>query len=57
MKLSASSSVDAGGLGVVARREQRGAFRRGLERLGDDDGDRLVGVADSVVLQAGRAGT
>ena len=38
-------------LAVVARREQRGAFRRCLERLRDDHRDRLVGVADPVVLQ------
>ena len=38
-------------LGLVARRQQCGAFRRGLERFRDDDGDRLVGVTDPVVLQ------
>ncbi len=36
---------------IVARRQQRGAFRRGLERLRDDDGDRLIGVTDPVALQ------
>ena len=38
-------------LDVVARRQQRRAFRRGLKRFRDDDGDRLVGVSDPVVLQ------
>ena len=38
-------------IGIVARRQQRGSFRRGLQRLRDDDGDRLVGVTDPVVLQ------
>ena len=42
---------DPGRLGLVARRQQRGAFRRGLERLGDHHRDRLVGVAHPVVLQ------
>ena len=43
--------ADAGRLRLVARRQQRGAFRRGLQRLGDHHRDRLVGVADPVVLQ------
>ena len=38
-------------LAVVARREQRGAFRRRLERFRDDDRDRLVGVTHPVALQ------
>ena len=38
-------------LGLVARRQQRGAFRRRLQRLGDHHRDRLVGVAHLVVLQ------
>ena len=42
---------DAGRLGLVARRQQRRAFRRRLQRLGDDHRDRLVGVAHAVVLQ------
>ena len=44
-------------LGVVARRQQRGAFRRGLERFRDDDGDRLVGVTHADRFAADRAGT
>ena len=35
----------------VARRQQRGAFRRGLQRLGNHDRDRLVRVTHLVVLQ------
>ena len=38
-------------LAVVARRQQRGAFGRRLQRLGDHHRDRLVGVAHPVVLQ------
>ncbi len=38
-------------LGVVARRQQRCAFRCGFERFRDDDGDRLIGVTDPVALQ------
>jgi hypothetical protein len=43
--------ADPGWLGVVAGGQKRGAFGRGLERCGDDDGDRLVCVAHVVVLQ------
>ena len=43
--------ADARRLGLVGRREQACAFGRGLEGLGDDEGDRLAGVADAVVLQ------
>ena len=38
-------------IGIIARRNERGAFRRCFEGFRDDDGDRLVGVADLVVLQ------
>ncbi len=38
-------------LGVVARRQQRCAFRRRFQRFRDDHGDRLVGVTDPVALQ------
>jgi hypothetical protein len=34
--------------GLVAGRQQPGAFRRGFERFRDDDCDRLVGVTDPV---------
>ena len=37
--------------GLVAGRQQRGTFRRGLQRLGDHHRDRLVGVTHPVVLQ------
>ena len=47
----ADVEADARRLRLVARREQRGAFGRRLQRLGDDERDRLVGVADAVVLQ------
>ncbi len=36
---------------LVARRQERGAFGRGLESLSDHHRDRLVGVTDPVVLQ------
>jgi len=36
---------------LVARRQQACAFGRGLERFGNDDRDRLTGVADPIVLQ------
>ena len=48
---------DARRLGLVTGSEQRGAFGRRLQRFGDHDGDRLVGVAHAVVLQQRRAGT
>ena len=38
-------------LDVVSRRQQRHAFLRGLERLRDHHGDRLVGIADAIVLK------
>src|ERR1700730_7402140 len=38
-------------LDLVARRQQCRSFRRSLERLRDDDRDRLVGVTDPVGLQ------
>jgi hypothetical protein len=38
-------------IGVVARRQESGAFGRSLERLRNDDRDRLIGVTDPVVLQ------
>ena len=41
----------ARGLGLVARRQQCGAFGRGFQRLGDHHGDRLVRIANLVVLQ------
>ena len=47
----AAIEPDAGRLRLVARRQQRGAFGRGLQRLGDHHRDRLVGVAHLVVLQ------
>ena len=47
----AGIETDPGRLGLVAGRQQRGAFRRGLERLGDHHRDRLVRVAHTVVLQ------
>ena len=50
-KLSPASRPMRGGQRLVARRQQRGAFGRGLQRLGDHDRDRLVGVAHLVVLQ------
>ena len=50
-KLSFDIEPDARGLDVVLRRQQRGAFGRGLQRLGDHDRDRLVGIAHLVVLQ------
>ncbi|MGY4509253.1 hypothetical protein ACVIN2_002707 [Bradyrhizobium sp. USDA 3650] len=43
--------ADERGQRLVARRQQRRAFRRRFQRLGDHDGDRLVGVADLVALQ------
>ena len=49
-KRSTSSPMRAGS-DLVARREQRRTFGRRLERLGDHHRDRLVGVADAVVLQ------
>jgi hypothetical protein len=42
---------DARRLGLVARRQQRGAFGGGLQRFRDDDGDGLVGVTNPVALQ------
>ena len=42
---------DPRGLGLITRRQQRGSFGRGLERLRDDDGNRLIGVTDPVALQ------
>ena len=47
----AGVEADPGRLGLVARRQQRGAFGRGLQRLGDHHRDRLVGVAHPIVLQ------
>ena len=47
----AGIETDAGGLRFVARRQQRCAFRRGLQRLGDHHRDRLVRIAHLVVLQ------
>jgi hypothetical protein len=38
-------------LGFVAGRQQRGSFRRGLQRLGDHHRDRLVGITHAVILQ------
>ena len=38
-------------LNFVARRQQRGPFRRGLKRYRDHDRNRLVGIADAIVLQ------
>ena len=38
-------------LRLIARRQQRGGFRRRLQCLGDHHGDRLTGVAHPVVLQ------
>ena len=38
-------------LDLVTGLQQRGAFRRRLQRLRDDERDRLVGVAHAVVLQ------
>ncbi len=43
--------LDLRRLGVVTRRQERGSFGRSLERFRDDDGDRLIGVTDAVVLQ------
>ena len=37
--------------GLIARRQQCGTFRRGLQRRGDDHRDRLVGITHQVVLQ------
>ena len=47
----AAVEADPGRLGLVGRREQARALGRRLERLGDDERDRLAGVADAVVLQ------
>ncbi len=43
--------ADAGKLPLIAGGEERGAFRRGFQGLGDDDRDRLVRVANLVILQ------
>ena len=50
-KTFAGIETDAGGQHIVSRRQQRRAFGRGLQRLGDHHRDRLVGVAHLVVLQ------
>ncbi len=43
--------ADAGRLDLVLGGEQRHALGGGLQRLGDHHRDRLVGVADAIVLQ------
>ncbi len=43
--------ADAGGALLVRGGEEICAFGRGFERFGNDDGDRLIGVADIVILQ------
>ena len=50
-KLSSASRPTRAGSRLVARRQQRGAFGRRLQRLGDHHRDRLVGVAHPIVLQ------
>ncbi len=47
----AAGAIGAGGLGRIAGRKQHGRFRRRLQRLGDDQRDRLVHVAHAVILQ------
>jgi hypothetical protein len=42
---------DARRLDLVGRQQQCRSLGRGLKRFGDDDRDRLVGVADAIVLQ------
>ena len=51
--LEALLGVEAGArrFRLVFGGEQGGAFGGGFQRVGDDDGDRLVGVADRAVLQ------
>ena len=51
MKLSVGIQPRPRRLGLVAGRQQRGSFRRGLQRLGDHHRDRLVGITHAVVLQ------
>ena len=53
---SPSRSTRAGSR-LIARRQQRGAFGRGLQRLGDHDGDRLVRHSAPSRSAARRAGT
>ena len=42
---------DPRGLGLIGRGEKARALGRGLQRLGDDEGDGLLGIAHAVVLQ------